>query len=212
MLTIPLIADTVIIMQAGSNIMVVNTDLGRTLAPQPTDSLRTSLQAVRVGGLFLNYKICAKCKQEKHLTLFSKHKCKKDGLQTWCKDCRAVAASIYERTSKCKLQRKRYKQSPQRRLISKAIDAKRRPLFPDRIKVANYLYRVIKKGFIMPAADLLCIRCISPAHCWHHHLGYDMKHALDVLPMCRSCHIAEHKSLAAGVPLATPPQPGGVHY
>ena len=32
-------------------------------------------------------KVCVKCKQEKTLSEFNKHKSSKDGLQPWCKQC-----------------------------------------------------------------------------------------------------------------------------
>lgn len=33
-----------------------------------------------------------------------------------------------------------------------------------------------------------CAKCGQPAADYHHHLGYEPEHWLDVLPLCRRCH------------------------
>jgi hypothetical protein len=33
-------------------------------------------------------KICLKCKEEKLITEFHKHSCRKDGFSDWCKQCK----------------------------------------------------------------------------------------------------------------------------
>ena len=45
-----------------------------------------------------------------------------------------------------------------------------------------------------PANTMVCDICGEAlAHHWHHHNGYSPEHALDVIAVCRLCHIAAHK-------------------
>ena len=48
-------------------------------------------------------------------------------------------------------------------------------------------YAIIR-GNLLPIGDQLCLYCQQPAHEYHHYLGYDQEHWLDVVPTCRSCH------------------------
>ena len=44
-----------------------------------------------------------------------------------------------------------------------------------------------------PAIDTLqCHKCGGDAEHYHHHNGYAVENRLDVIPLCRSCHIKEH--------------------
>jgi hypothetical protein len=39
----------------------------------------------------------------------------------------------------------------------------------------------------------LTCRCGKPAQHYHHHLGYEKKHRLHVIPLCTECHyLADH--------------------
>ena len=58
------------------------------------------------------------------------------------------------------------------------------------------LYRALNRGVVIrPEA---CERCGKTAEengealCGHHHNGYDEVHALDVVWLCRSCHMKIH--------------------
>lgn len=45
----------------------------------------------------------------------------------------------------------------------------------------------------LPAVyHLRCVDCGAEAQVYHHYLGYDEEHWLDVRPMCDSCHSKEH--------------------
>lgn len=46
----------------------------------------------------------------------------------------------------------------------------------------------VSKGRLNRAATFLCVSCNNQAHEWHHHLGYQPEHWLDVIPLCLSCH------------------------
>lgn len=48
----------------------------------------------------LSAKHCAKCKQTKPFSLFSKDATKKDGFNSWCKDCKAVQTKLWKSKNK----------------------------------------------------------------------------------------------------------------
>jgi len=54
--------------------------------------------------------------------------------------------------------------------------------------------RAIRSGKLPPAKTLKCNECKKTARDYHHHLGYARKHWLDVIPVCRLCHVHLHIS------------------
>ena len=56
----------------------------------------------------------------------------------------------------------------------------------------NKVNCTIRDGKMPPARDLPCAHCGSQAAQYHHHLGYEREHWLDVIPLCQDCHDAEH--------------------
>ena len=45
-------------------------------------------------------KICRKCKEKKDICLFGKTKQNKDGLKSYCKDCRKLESKLYRENNK----------------------------------------------------------------------------------------------------------------
>ena len=43
-------------------------------------------------------------------------------------------------------------------------------------------------GSLPQASSCQCVECGRAAHDYHHHLGYEPEHWLDVIPLCRVCH------------------------
>lgn len=50
----------------------------------------------------------------------------------------------------------------------------------------------IRHGDLPKAQALKCAMCGKPAYDYHHHRGYDEAHHLDVIPLCRKCHVRLH--------------------
>jgi hypothetical protein len=46
----------------------------------------------------------------------------------------------------------------------------------------------VRSGRMAPARELWCSHCGSKADHYHHYLGYDEYHWLDVIPLCVRCH------------------------
>lgn len=54
------------------------------------------------------------------------------------------------------------------------------------------VYWAIKRGDLTPVAKCSCADCGVPATEYHHE---DYTKPLEVIPLCKSCHVARHTSL-----------------
>jgi len=111
-------------------------------------------------------KICTKCEIEKPLNEFVKHKTCRDGRQGICKDCKSKYQKRYNKEYRKDL-KYRFKQIIRER-------AKR-----------NY------------SGVKICYCCgIETNIELHHYIEYSFKHALSVIPMCKTCHTeVDHKNI-----------------
>ena len=60
----------------------------------------------------MNSKACAKCRETKNFNQFPRHSGHKDGVQSSCKDCKAVSDKIYysQNKEKCRLLQSAYRE------------------------------------------------------------------------------------------------------
>lgn len=122
----------------------------------------------------------------------------KDGaVPSICKDC----SKAYAKTQEGKEIAKRYYQSPRRKAAVKEYtsrpDVKRRindnhkwyaKDNPDKSSARRAVGDAIKSNKMPPAKYCKCVICNQQARDYHHYLGYDRCHRLDVIPVCRTCH------------------------
>ena len=59
---------------------------------------------------------------------------------------------------------------------------------PERDRARTRVTTAISLGKMRPAKETICVDCGKQAHSYHHHNGYDEKHALDVITLCLKCH------------------------
>jgi len=128
-------------------------------------------------------KRCSHCKKIKSVLEFYKHKNIKDGFQKQCKDCQSrypktengkqairKAQKKHWKTPKGKVTRKRYKEN-----------------HPHHVKARRKVDYAVEKG-ILPRPDSFgCSFCHKQATEYHHNLGYEFEHWLDVIPVCHKC-------------------------
>jgi hypothetical protein len=112
-------------------------------------------------------KKCIKCEEEKDLSDFYKNKRTKSGYYAFCKKCHCERTDNYSKTDKGKEVKRK----------ERARDA------------SNY---AVRSGKIPSPKDQACSGCGCQAQEYHHHLGYAEENWLDVLPMCKKCHVQEH--------------------
>jgi hypothetical protein len=68
--------------------------------------------------------------------------------------------------------------------------AKERKSNPEKIKARNQVHDAIRKGILLPVSQCSCKDCGVTA-CDYHHENYLLP--LEVIPLCRGCHILRHK-------------------
>ena len=160
-------------------------------------------------------KTCTKCKQVKPLSEFYKSPTGKDGHNTRCKKYYLEICKKYQRTEKGKKIRKRanvkYNQSEKGRNGNNVREKKYRytDKYLAKIERRNHkyrekhplyramtltVYRAVKKGILPHPTNRKCSQCGESAIEYHHHLGNERKHWLDVIPVCRLCHVHLHIS------------------
>ena len=73
--------------------------------------------------------------------------------------------------------------------------AKERTRNPEKIKARKEVSDAIKKGILLPVSQCVCKDCGVTARDYHHE-NYSLP--LEVVPLCRYCHIKRHKTCGSG--------------
>lgn len=146
-------------------------------------------------------KICRVCKETKSLSEFYKEPKCKDGHLKKCKKCYLKQTKKYERTEKGKAVHKNYRQTEKgKEVFRKAIFRHHRTekfkatqkryitRYPERCKARDAVNYAVQAGNLPRPNTLQCHYCDVQAEQYHHHLGYESKHYLDVVPICQKCH------------------------
>ena len=73
--------------------------------------------------------------------------------------------------------------------------AKERKNNPEKTKARKEVHAAIRKGILLPISQCVCKDCGVTA-CDYHHENYLLP--LEVVPLCRGCHIKRHKTCGSG--------------
>jgi len=150
-------------------------------------------------------KTCAKCQIEKPIGEFHKNRATSDGLQKYCKPCRAeyaqtpqweAARKRYQNSAKGKKAHKRYQQSEKGvRAHRRAVRKYNRKVRAEPLasgKAHDAVRRAIKSGKLPHISMCSCSQCSKQAKQYHHTNGYDEANWLNVIPVCIQCHQSLH--------------------
>lgn len=167
-------------------------------------------------------KTCPKCGITKMATEFYKNNGAIDGLYATCKECSGATTKewrsrhpervIETRKAWRRNNLERHKESTSTWYRANAERAKEtcttwRAANPERVAEINRRYlaahaegvaahsavsSAVRTGKLPSAKSLACAECGKPAHDFHHHRGYAQEHYLDVVPLCRQCHVVVH--------------------
>ena len=117
-------------------------------------------------------KRCYTCGETKERSGFHKARSRYDGLQAYCKACRAD----YSRTDAGKALRTKR-------------DAKRFAKHPEKRKARDAVSNAVKANRIPPPSALMCAcECGRSAEQYHHFNGYDPEHWFEIDGYTVECH------------------------
>lgn len=136
-----------------------------------------------------NTKVCFKCKQEKQLTDFYKHKGMADGHLNKCKSCAKNDVHKNRRDSERArtYDRERYRNSPERREKAYEITRKSRADHPEKWSARAAVAWAIKSGkLIKPTHCSRCKQIPDTGRIEGHHPDYAKP--LEVVWVCTRCH------------------------
>ncbi|KKK73570.1 hypothetical protein LCGC14_2892500 [marine sediment metagenome] len=94
----------------------------------------------------------------------------------------------YYQSEKGKATLRRYYQSEKGKVASRKFSLLYNIRYPERRKAGNAVNSAIRAGKLPCPNSLQCYYCPNPAQ-EYHHPNYAKKHRLDVLPICKKCHI-----------------------
>ena len=142
-------------------------------------------------------KTCRVCKQIKLLSEFYKYTKMLDNHLNLCKSCSLKQMKKYRQTERGKTEyenyQKHYRQSEKCKATFRAATKRYSAQYPNRIKAANAVNHAIRAGRL-PRPDSLQCSCSKQA-IQYHHPSYEPEHWLNIVPMCRVCHLKYHKNL-----------------
>jgi hypothetical protein len=136
-------------------------------------------------------KTCRRCSNEKPASDFGSNSRMKDGLRSWCRECDRTYALEWRRQN-----RERYLKSGR---AWKAANQDRQLEYKRRHRALNHqkeyargkVAAEVKAGRLVP---LPCTRCSATPTEAHHP---DYSKPLDVIWLCRPCHLQEHGASCA---------------
>jgi len=153
-------------------------------------------------------KECSSCETWKPLSEYAPRKKGRDGLRGQCRSCRQAVLNAYYRTehgqaSIRKAQRKyynsekdlarrqRHHQTEKWRVTNRRSVQVWQNRNPIKKKAAHTVHYAVTKGDLPNAASCACVDCSAQAEEYHHE-SYKPEHWLDVVPLCRRCHMIRH--------------------
>jgi len=167
-------------------------------------------------------KCCSKCQEIKSLAEFHRDHYAPDGLTHQCKICRKtyrqstrgkIAQKQYQQSVKGKAAYKRYDSKVHRQFLhkkyqqtlkGKATQTRFRTKYPNKVMSHRTVNLAVKAGRLPAVKTLKCVHCNNMAEFWHHYLGYESEHWLDVIPLCRLCDRKAHWGLIQSIPTRVP--------
>jgi len=149
------------------------------------------------GAFFMgvkSMKICTRCHQPKEITEFypdrSDHR-SKCGRKSVCKSCQKIQRAEYLQSEGGRAAVRRWAKTK----IAKDIGKRYRLRHPERRKAKDAVYQAIQKGELARPDTKQCPCGDHKAEHYHHYKGYDKKHRLDVMAVCRKYHKELHNPI-----------------
>ena len=142
-------------------------------------------------------KKCCHCKQILPVSEFHKDRSQHDGFCPCCRFCHKQIQKRYRRSEKGKqnniLYQRRYRITEKGKQLCSQSYKRYCTRNPEKIKAKHKVNNAIRDGKMLPACHYWCF-CGKQAE-QYHHPSYTPEHQLDVIPICRLCHIKLHREV-----------------
>ena len=130
-------------------------------------------------------KVCSHCKVEKELSQFYNSKVGRLGVTHQCKFCMREYRRTEKFLSKRRMRSREFRKNHKKEHL--AIRARNYTKDYAKISARNYLNRQVIRGKFLSDKTQICL--LKDDECrgkmeYHHYLGYDKKHRMDVIPLC----------------------------
>ena len=138
-------------------------------------------------------KVCFKCGNLKPLSEFYKHPQMKDGHLNKCKECNKVDVknNYHDNREYYAGYEQKRAQRPERKKAALTYQKKRRTKNPEPYKANTAVSNAVRDGRLFKEP---CFQCGAVENIEAHHPDYSKP--LDVVWLCRACHLAEHNRKA----------------
>lgn len=124
---------------------------------------------------------CTRSGQLLPLTEFHKDKQKVDGRISQCKQCCRARVTEYRKT-----------EHGRKKKAAWCAEDKRKNGVTNKMLARYLVNKAISRGDLPRPISLPCSECGQSAKEYHHHLGYEPEHYMDVIPVCVLCHAKLH--------------------
>jgi hypothetical protein len=110
---------------------------------------------------------------------------RRNGTQSVCRDC----CRLRQRSLEYRKIGREWTKTPEAKAKRAATMREWRKMNPSKAKARDKVGYALRSGKLRRGP---CCRCGTVPAQAHHHLGYDPEHWLDVIWLCRECHVREH--------------------
>ena len=142
-------------------------------------------------------KTCKKCGELKPINEFHNRKLSKDGKVADCKSCAIARACAWQKSNAEKrndyIRDRRLADIEGTKTLSKKCAVNYRYNHPEKVAARYAVRNSIRCGIISRPSS--CSQCFKQCKPEAHHWSYLEEHHLDVVWLCRKCHVAEHKRM-----------------
>ena len=128
------------------------------------------------------YKVCKKCGDEKHITLFYLHKGMTDGRLSFCKECVKQRVREHAHTDRGRRIEREWLKTEKGRAKKKRNTQRYRRQYPEKYKATGIANRAIRGGTLI---KMPCEICGNPKAEKHHD---DYSKPLEVRWLCMKHH------------------------
>lgn len=146
---------------------------------------------------------CSRCLQWKEGLEFPKNAGPKNANSCTCLACRRVKIQKSRKGQESAFNGKTHTDEAKQRMAEAhsgernhkwkgGVSYRKTPRDPAHTKAKRIVNHAIKAGRLARASTLPCFDCSKAAKEYHHHYGYDPEHWLDVIALCRKCHLKRH--------------------